>query len=174
MMKSIEATRSDHRHPGGAWLRRVARLRLVELPAHHAGQHDEPARRLPRRGRLAARRRGRGPRPPAPVAQPDCVDPSAGVKGLIKEQLDQFGIVFSPDLRAQIAKPATGRPAESIENIVILASMVEREANKDSDRGNVCSVYYNRLASNTPLGVDATLLYYLGRLTPEPTSPEVP
>ena len=55
----------------------------------------------------------------------------------------------------------------------ILASMVEREANKDSDRGNVCSVYYNRLASNTPLGVDATLLYYLGRLTPEPTYPEL-
>ena len=96
------------------------------------------------------------------------VDPSAGVKGLIKQQLEQFGAVFSADLRAQI-----GRPAESIESIVILASMVEREANKDSDRGNVCSVYYNRLAGNIPLGVDATLLYYLGRLTPEPTYPEL-
>src|SRR5207237_8324749 len=81
--------------------------------------------------------------------------------------------VFSADLRAQIGRPATGRPAESIESIVILASMVEREANKDSDRGNVCSVYYNRLAVNIPLGVDATLLYYLGRLTPEPTYPEL-
>ncbi|HEV2217230.1 MAG TPA: endolytic transglycosylase MltG [Candidatus Dormibacteraeota bacterium] len=101
------------------------------------------------------------------------VDPSAGVNGLIKQQLDQFGTVFSPDLRAQIAQSASGRPAESIENIVILASMVEREANKDSDRGNVCSVYYNRLAINMPLGVDATLLYYLGRLTPEPTYPEL-
>ena len=101
------------------------------------------------------------------------VDPSAGVNGLIKEQLDQFGIVFSTDLRAQIQQPASGRPAETIENIVILASMVEREANKDSDRGNVCSVYYNRLAQNIPLGVDATLLYYLGRLTPEPTAAEL-
>lgn len=101
------------------------------------------------------------------------VDPSGGVNGLIKEQLDQFGVVFSTDLRAQIQQPAPGRPAESIENVVILASMVEREANKDSDRGNVCSVYYNRLAQNIPLGVDATLLYYLGRLTPEPTYPEL-
>ncbi len=101
------------------------------------------------------------------------VDPSAGVNGLIKQQLDQFGTVFSADLRAQIAQPATGRPSESIENIVILASMVEREANKDSDRGNVCSVYYNRLANKMPLGVDATLLYYLGRLTPEPTYAEL-
>ena len=101
------------------------------------------------------------------------VDPSGGVNGLIKEQLDQFGNVFSPDLRTQITQPTSGRPAETVENIVILASMVEREANKDSDRGNVCSVYYNRLAQNIPLGVDATLLYYLGRLTPEPTYPEL-
>jgi UPF0755 protein len=101
------------------------------------------------------------------------VDPNAGVNGLIKQQLDQFGTVFSADLRAQIAQPAAARPKESIEAIVILASMVEREANRDPDRGNVCSVYYNRLANGTPLGVDATLLYGLGRLTPEPTAPEL-
>jgi UPF0755 protein len=57
--------------------------------------------------------------------------------------------------------------------MVILASMVEREANRDPDRGNVCSVYYNRLASGMKLGVDATLLYALGRLTPEPTAAEL-
>ena len=51
--------------------------------------------------------------------------------------------------------------------------MVEREADRDPDRGNVCSVYYNRLARGIPLGVDATLLYGLGRLTPEPTYPEL-
>ena len=58
---------------------------------------------------------------------------------------------------------------------MILASMVDREANDKSptDRGNVCSVYYNRLAINMPLGVDATLLYGLGRLSPEPTGTEL-
>lgn len=101
------------------------------------------------------------------------VDPSLGVNGLIAEQLDQFGAVFTQDLRTAIAQPGSARPAESIENIVILASMVEREANRDPDRGNVCSVYYNRLANGMKLGVDATLLYYLGRLTPEPTAPEL-
>src|SRR6266566_4235659 len=56
-----------------------------------------------------------------------------------------------------------------------LAAMVDREANNKNatDRGNVCSVYYNRLRRNIPLGVDATLLYALGRLTPEPTAPEL-
>jgi UPF0755 protein len=101
------------------------------------------------------------------------IDRTGGVTQLVKKQLDQFGTVFSPDLRGQIAQATATRPAESVEAIVILASMVEREANKDADRGNVCSVYYNRLKAGMPLGVDATLLYALGRLTPEPTYPEL-
>jgi len=101
------------------------------------------------------------------------IDRTAGVAQLVKAQLDQFGTVFSPALRGQITQAAAARPAESVEAIVILASMVEREANKDADRGNVCSVYYNRLKVGMPLGVDATLLYALGRLTPEPTYAEL-
>jgi len=101
------------------------------------------------------------------------VDPAGGVRGLIKQQLDQFGVIFSADLRAQIAKPGAARPAESLRSIVILASMVDREANTSTDRGNVCSVYYNRLAIGMTLGVDATLLYALGRLAPEPTFQEL-
>ncbi len=102
-------------------------------------------------------------------------DPAAGARGLVQEQLDQFAVVFSADWRAAIAQPAQGRPAEDMRTIVILASMVDREANNKTatDRGNVCSVYYNRLAINMPLGVDATLLYALGRLTPEPTFQEL-
>jgi len=103
------------------------------------------------------------------------IDPAAGVKGLVKEQLDQFSVVFSADLRAQIAQPTAARPAETVQSIVILASMVDREANATTatDRGNVCSVYYNRLKINMTLGVDATLLYGLGRLSPEPNFDEL-
>src|SRR5229473_4926519 len=101
------------------------------------------------------------------------IDRSVGVKELVKAQLAQFGNVFSPALRDQIKQAGAARPAESVEAMVILASMVEREANKDSDRGNVCSVYYNRLKIGMPLGVEATLLYALGRLTPEPTYAEL-
>jgi UPF0755 protein len=103
------------------------------------------------------------------------VDPAAGAAGLVKEQLSQFGAVLTVELRAQIAQPASGRPAEDVRSIVILASMVDREANNKnaSDRGNVCSVYYNRLRQNIPLGVDATLLYALGRLSPQPTADEL-
>jgi UPF0755 protein len=103
------------------------------------------------------------------------IDPSSGAKGIVEAQLQQFGQVFSSDVRAQIAQATSARPAEDVRTIVILASMVDREANDKSptDRGNVCSVYYNRLAINMPLGVDATLLYGLGRLSPEPTGTEL-
>ena len=103
------------------------------------------------------------------------VDPAQGAAGLVKQQLGQFDAVFSSDWRSAISRPATGRPAEDVRTIVILASMVDREANEKSagDRGNVCSVYYNRLRQGIPLGVDATLLYALGRLSPEPTAAEL-
>jgi UPF0755 protein len=103
------------------------------------------------------------------------IDPAGGAKGIVTAQLQQFGAVFNADLRAQIARPTSERPAEDIRTIVILSSMVDREANDKSptDRGNVCSVYYNRLAINMPLGVDATLLYGLGRLSPEPSGTEL-
>jgi UPF0755 protein len=95
------------------------------------------------------------------------------MRGLVKAQLDQFGTIFSASVRADIAKKTANRPAETVGSIVILASMVDREANTSTDRGKVCSVYYNRLQVRMNLGVDATLLYALGRLTPEPTAAEL-
>ena len=103
------------------------------------------------------------------------VDPAVGAKGLVEAQLDQFATVFGADWQQLIAQSTPARPKEDMRTIVILASMVDREANNKtaSDRGNVCSVYYNRLRLGIPLGVDATLLYALGRLTPQPTAPEL-
>ena len=101
------------------------------------------------------------------------IDSKGSVTSLVKAQLDQFGVVFSSDLRTQIASATPARPAQTIQSIVILASMVDREANTSTDRGNVCSVYYNRLKAKMTLGVDATLLYALKRLTPEPTAAEL-
>ncbi|MGI8809540.1 MAG: endolytic transglycosylase MltG [Acidimicrobiales bacterium] len=46
---------------------------------------------------------------------------------------------------------------------VIVASLVEREARVDEDRGKVARVIYNRLAQKMQLQIDATVLYALGR-----------
>ncbi|MDQ4069284.1 MAG: endolytic transglycosylase MltG [Actinomycetota bacterium] len=46
---------------------------------------------------------------------------------------------------------------------VIVASMVEREARVDEDRGRVARVIYNRLDRGMQLQIDATVLYALNR-----------
>jgi UPF0755 protein len=43
--------------------------------------------------------------------------------------------------------------------IVVVASMVEREAMVDGDRDKIAAVIYNRLDAGMTLGIDATLLY---------------
>ena len=48
--------------------------------------------------------------------------------------------------------------------VITVASIVEREAKRDSDRANVASVIYNRLKVGMPLGADSTQTYFL-RLT---------
>lgn len=56
----------------------------------------------------------------------------------------------------------TNRTNLSRENIVILASLIEREAQKDEDRPLISSVLHNRLEIGMPLQVDATIQYALG------------
>jgi UPF0755 protein len=46
--------------------------------------------------------------------------------------------------------------------VVIVASIVEREAKLEVDRGPIASAIYNRLAAGMPIGADSTLLYALG------------
>jgi UPF0755 protein len=43
--------------------------------------------------------------------------------------------------------------------LVVVASMIEREAQVDSERALIAGVIYNRLNSGQTLGIDATLLY---------------
>lgn len=47
-------------------------------------------------------------------------------------------------------------------DILTLASIIEREAVNDDDRGKVASVFYNRLQKGMPLQSDATMGYVVG------------
>lgn len=58
--------------------------------------------------------------------------------------------------------PNTGRSRLSKEQIVILGSLLEREAKHDTDRPLVASVMLNRLRIGMPLQIDATVQYALG------------
>jgi uncharacterized YceG family protein len=46
-------------------------------------------------------------------------------------------------------------------DVLIIASMVEREAQVPSERAKVAAVIYNRLKARMPLGIDATIRYGL-------------
>jgi UPF0755 protein len=45
-------------------------------------------------------------------------------------------------------------------DVLIIASMIEREAQLDSERPLVSAVIYNRLKADSPLGIDATIRYF--------------
>ena len=48
---------------------------------------------------------------------------------------------------------------QNIHEVITIASMIEKEAANDNERATIASVIYNRLKTNMPLGIDATILY---------------
>jgi UPF0755 protein len=82
---------------------------------------------------------------------------TATAKRLVNEQLKTFKREFAKvDLRR--AK----RSNLSRYDVLIIASMIEREALVPKDRRLISAVIYNRLRRGMPLGIDATLRYRLG------------
>jgi uncharacterized YceG family protein len=47
-------------------------------------------------------------------------------------------------------------------DVLIIASMIEREAAYPADRAKIAAVIYNRLRADMPLGIDATIQYSVG------------
>jgi UPF0755 protein len=79
------------------------------------------------------------------------------------ERLDELGYERAPTLQGR-----------SPYDLVSTASLVEREAGAPpEERGKVARVIYNRLDAEEPLGVDAAILYGLGRSSGELTQSEL-
>ena len=84
----------------------------------------------------------------------------ASVEDLVSKQIAAFKEQFAAvDLREAKRKNLTPY------DVLIIASMVEREASLDQDRPLVASVIYNRLRAGMPLGIDATIRFALGNWT---------
>jgi UPF0755 protein len=92
------------------------------------------------------------------------VKPHAPVGRLVDEQLAAFAENFGAgDARRARALHLT--PYE----LLIVASMIEREAKVSSERPKIAAVIYNRLRSGMPLGIDATIYYALEQRDHTPT-----
>ena len=72
----------------------------------------------------------------------------------INKFLETFYYSFDEEMQQQLE--ASGR---DMREIVIIASMIEKEAANDEERALIASVIYNRLNTGMPLGIDATILY---------------
>ena len=77
-------------------------------------------------------------------------------RGLVTMQLDAFTNAWEGvDLKYAKSKNLTGY------DILIIASMVEKEVQVPKERRLVAAVIYNRLKARMPLGIDATIRYGL-------------
>jgi len=81
-------------------------------------------------------------------------------RDLISRMLDQFGEVFTAEMLMQMEAlgEALGREL-TIEDIITIASIVEREAVVRSERPIVAAMIYNRLAAGMPLEMITTVVY---------------
>jgi len=92
------------------------------------------------------------------------MDKGAPASRLVEEQL----IAFRENFGAQEAARARALHVTPYQ-LLIVASMVEREAVIPSDRPKIAAVIYNRLAAGMPLGIDATIYYAVELATGIPT-----
>jgi UPF0755 protein len=81
---------------------------------------------------------------------------SATASKLVSEQLSAFKQNFDG-----LDRKAAKRKNLSDYDVLIIASMIEREAQVAKDRRLISAVIYNRLKDHIPLGIDATLRYRL-------------
>ena len=80
------------------------------------------------------------------------------------EILQQMVVAFEDHASSLGLDSAAAAMGMNPYQVITVASIVEREAKRASDRPNVASVIYNRLRVGMPLGADSTQTYYL-RLT---------
>ena len=81
---------------------------------------------------------------------------------ILRTMMAQFDKKFTPRMRER-----AGELNMSMSEVVILASLVEKEARLEEDRPIIAGVFLNRLKENMPLQSCATIQYILGYPKPE-------
>jgi UPF0755 protein len=83
--------------------------------------------------------------------------PGAPAANLVRRQLAAFD-----DNLAQVDQSYARRKNLTTFDVVTIASMIEREAQRPRERKLIAAVIYNRLKQGIPLGIDATIRYATG------------
>ncbi|MDI6601939.1 MAG: endolytic transglycosylase MltG [Thermoanaerobacteraceae bacterium] len=80
----------------------------------------------------------------------------ASPEDIINTMLTRFNVIYESNIKENL----NGR---KLDDIIKIASMIEREAVTDDDRPKIASVIYNRLNRGMKLQIDATVQYALGK-----------
>lgn len=87
---------------------------------------------------------------------------------IIEKMLDNFDQKLAEEMRQDIKSNN-----QTIFNIVILASIIEKEVRTDSDRKIASGIFWKRMANNIPLQSDATVNYATGKHELQPSSEDL-
>ena len=97
------------------------------------------------------------------------IEPGEDETGLVAKMVDNFDHQATAIGMQNAPAKAGVSPYEAI----TVASLVEKEAKVDEDRGMIARTIYNRLQKNMKLGIDATIDYALGTHKPQLTAADL-
>lgn len=86
------------------------------------------------------------------------IDEASSAKDVLNMMLTDFAKVWEQEFAAQAQQRQI-----SVRDTIIIASLIEREAQVPEERQRIAGVIYNRLRTNMPLQIDATIQYSLGQ-----------
>ncbi len=87
--------------------------------------------------------------------------PNQSAQELVNAMLKSFDNVFTDEYYARAEEVNV-----TVDEVITMASIVERETNAEGERQKVAGVFYNRLNSDMPLQSCATVQYILGENKP--------
>lgn len=91
-------------------------------------------------------------------------DRGLNLEEIIKKILDNFNKKLTEQMREEIK-----RQSKTIEQIIILASIVQQEAFSNEEMPKLAGIFYNRLEIGMPLQSDATVNYVTSKKLRQPT-----
>jgi len=90
------------------------------------------------------------------------ISPEDGIEEIIEKMLDNFNKKLSLELTEEIASQE-----KTIHEIVIMASLIEKEVRTFEDKKIVSGILWKRIENDMPLQVDATVTYITSKKSTE-------
>ncbi len=147
--------------PEGSTLRQAAEIVSGEVESISRDEYIDVARDDPPPFRLEGYKKGTTLEGMLFPATYEVLPKEASARSFVKDQLRTFDAYFA---KVDLSRAAAANLTEY--DVVIIASMIDREALVPAERPVVAAVIWNRLRTDMLLQIDATIQYALGETKP--------